>query len=165
MSRKRGIKVQSVQHRAKNPSSFGHKAAIPSEEDPDAPKYPEPLKQITGLAGVRIITYFPGTVKDIDKLLSEEFEVAERFDKGQELMEEERFGYQSIHYLVRVKAERAHLTEYDRFAKTVTEEQVRTILQDAWAEIEHDIQYKSSIAIPLEIRRRFYGSGRLARNR
>lgn len=70
-------------------------------------------------------------------------------------MEEERFGYQSIHYLVRVKAERAHLAEYDRFAKTVTEVQVRTILQDAWAEIEHDIQYKSSIAIPLEIRRRF----------
>jgi putative GTP pyrophosphokinase len=153
--RKRGIKVQSVQHRAKNPSSFGRKAAIPSEEDPDAPKYPEPLKQITDLAGVRIITYFPGTVKEIDKLLSEEFEVAERSDKGEELMEEERFGYQSIHYLVRVKAERAHLAEYDRFAKAVTEVQVRTILQDAWAEIEHDIQYKSSTAIPLEIRRRF----------
>jgi ppGpp synthetase/RelA/SpoT-type nucleotidyltranferase len=153
--RKRGIKVQSVQHRAKNPSSFGRKAAVPSEEDPNAPKYSEPLKQVTDLAGVRIITYFPETVKQIDKLLSDEFEVAERSDKGQELMEEERFGYQSIHYLVRVKAERAHLAEYDRFAKTVTEVQVRTILQDAWAEIEHDIQYKSSTAIPLEIRRRF----------
>jgi putative GTP pyrophosphokinase len=33
--------------------------------------------------------------------------------------------------------------------------QVRTILQHAWAEIEHDIQYKSSTAIPEEIRRRF----------
>jgi putative GTP pyrophosphokinase len=153
--RKRGIKVQSVQHRAKDPASFGRKAAIPSDADPDAPKYPEPLKQITDLAGVRIITYFPGTVKEIDKLLSEEFEVAERSDKGQELMEEERFGYQSIHYLVRVKAGRAQLAEYDRFAKSVTEVQVRTILQDAWAEIEHDIQYKSSTAIPLEIRRRF----------
>jgi putative GTP pyrophosphokinase len=28
-------------------------------------------------------------------------------------------------------------------------------LQDAWAEIEHDIQYKSSAAIPQAIRRRF----------
>ena len=32
---------------------------------------------------------------------------------------------------------------------------MRTILQHAWAEIEHDIQYKSSHAIPTEIRRRF----------
>lgn len=33
--------------------------------------------------------------------------------------------------------------------------QVRTILQHAWAEIEHDIQYKSTDVIPREIRRRF----------
>jgi hypothetical protein len=33
--------------------------------------------------------------------------------------------------------------------------QVRTLLQHAWAEIEHDIQYKSPTAIPKEIRRRF----------
>lgn len=32
---------------------------------------------------------------------------------------------------------------------------MRTILQHAWAEIEHDIQYKSASVIPQEIRRRF----------
>jgi len=32
---------------------------------------------------------------------------------------------------------------------------VRTILQHAWAEIEHDIRYKSPEAIPTSIRRRF----------
>jgi len=37
----------------------------------------------------------------------------------------------------------------------VAEIQVRTVLQHAWAEIEHDIQYKSTITIPTEIRRRF----------
>jgi hypothetical protein len=37
----------------------------------------------------------------------------------------------------------------------LAEVQVRTILQHAWAEIEHDIQYKSSAAIPTEIHRRF----------
>jgi hypothetical protein len=47
------------------------------------------------------------------------------------------------------------LPEYAPFAQTVTEIQVRTILQHAWAEIEHDIQYKSASVIPTELRRRF----------
>src|SRR5262249_19087167 len=72
-----------------------------------------------------------------------------------ELIEKERFGYQSVHYLVRIRSERAELAEYQRFAGFIAEIQVRTILQHAWAEIEHDIQYKSTSAIPSEIRRRF----------
>ncbi|MGO9455144.1 MAG: GTP pyrophosphokinase family protein [Candidatus Binataceae bacterium] len=153
--KKREIKVLSVQHRAKDPASFGRKAAIPSESDPNSPKYLDPLKDITDLAGVRVISHFPATLADIDQILIEEFDVVERSDKGKELIQEERFGYQSVHYLVRVKAERARLAEYHGFAGAVAEVQVRTILQHAWAEIEHDIQYKSSRTIPSEIRRRF----------
>lgn len=153
--KKDGIKVHSVQSRAKDPTSFGRKAAIPSETNPNAPKYKEPLKEITDLAGVRIITHFPATLTQVDHLLSEEFEIVEKSNKGLELIEEERFGYQSIHYLVKVKPDRARLAEYARFADTIVEIQVRTILQHAWAEIEHDIQYKSSKTIPAEIRRRF----------
>jgi putative GTP pyrophosphokinase len=153
--KKRGIKVHSVQHRAKEVGSLGRKAATPSEADPNTPKYPEPLKQITDLAGIRVITHFPGTLADIDLLLSDEFDVVERSDKGKELIEKERFGYQSVHYLVRIRPERARLAEYEGFTNAVAEVQVRTILQHTWAEIEHDIQYKSSTAIPSEIRRRF----------
>ncbi len=79
----------------------------------------------------------------------------ERSDKGAELIEDERFGYQSIHYLVKLTSRRARLPEYDPFADSIAEIQVRTILQHAWAEIEHDIQYKSALVIPAEIRRRF----------
>ncbi len=153
--KKRNIKVHSVQFRAKDASSFGRKSAIPSEADPEKPKYSDPLKQITDLAGVRVITHFPSTLVDIDRLLSDEFDILERSDKGIELIEDEKFGYQSIHYLVRIKADRARLAEYERFAGATTEIQVRTILQHAWAEIEHDIQYKSANTIPSEIRRRF----------
>jgi len=88
-------------------------------------------------------------------MISEEFEVIDRSDKGQELEEEERFGYKSIHYLVRLRLNRAQLPEYSRFCESVTEVQLRTILQHAWAEIEHDIQYKAASVIPVEIRRRF----------
>jgi putative GTP pyrophosphokinase len=153
--KKRGIKVHSIQNRPKEPESFGNKAIIPLEADPTKPKYPRPLEQITDLAGIRVITHFPGTLSEIDRLLQEEFEIVERSDKGEELIEEDRFGYQSIHYLLRIKKTRSILAEYERYANGLAEVQVRTILQHAWAEIEHDIQYKSSTTIPTQIHRRF----------
>ena len=73
--KKRRIKIHSIQYRAKEPESFGRKAAIPSEADSSKPKYPEPLKQINDLAGIRVITHFPGTLIEIDQLLQQEFEV------------------------------------------------------------------------------------------
>jgi putative GTP pyrophosphokinase len=153
--KRRNIKVHSIQNRAKDPVSFERKAAIPSDVDPNTPKYNDPLQEITDLAGVRVITFFPGTLGDVDRALAEEFEVVEKSNKGLILIDEDRFGYQSIHYLVRIKSERTRLAEYGRFSGSIVEIQVRTILQHAWAEIEHDIQYKSSKAIPKEIRRRF----------
>ena len=91
-----------MQHRAKDPTSLGRKAAIPSETDPARPKYEQPIKQITDLAGIRIITQVLGTVPEINKSLHSEFDVLEQSDKRRELIEKEQFGYQSIHYLVRV---------------------------------------------------------------
>lgn len=88
-------------------------------------------------------------------MIGQEFDVFERSDKGAALIEEGRFGYQSIHYLVTLKEPRTRLDEYARFERAIVELQVRTILQHAWAEIEHDIQYKSASAIPAVISRRF----------
>jgi putative GTP pyrophosphokinase len=150
-----GLNVHSVNARAKDPNSFGRKAAIPSESDANRPKYAEPLQQITDLAGVRVIAYFPNELLQIDRILTEEFDLVERSDKSEVLIEEDRFGYKSVHYLVRVSERRCAFAEYQRFRGAVAEVQVRTILQHAWAEIEHDIQYKSSAAIPTEIHRRF----------
>lgn len=146
--------VQSVTARAKDTESFGDKAAKPSESDPSRPKYLDPLEDITDLAGVRIITYFLDTVSEIDRLIYDQFNIIERGDKS-ELLRDEEFGYRSVHYLVQLKPNRTCLPEYQRFRNLKFEIQVRTILQHAWAEIEHDIQYKSTEVIPREIRRRF----------
>lgn len=153
--KRRDINVHSVQARAKDPASLGKKAAQPSDGDPAKPKYVRPLEQITDLAAVRVITYFPSTLDEIDAVMAEEFRVVERSDMGAELIEENRFGYKSIHYLVKLVTHRAALPEYAPYADSVIEVQVRTIMQHAWAEIEHDIQYKSAEVIPVEIRRRF----------
>ena len=149
------ITVNSVEARAKEPESFGTKAEAPSENDPRAPKYRLPLDDITDLAGVRIITFFPRTVASIRDCIRKEFEVLEHKDLSRTLLQEERFGYQSEHYLVRLSGKRTALPEYEPHRGLVAEVQVRTILQHAWAEIEHDIQYKSTITIPNTTRRRF----------
>jgi putative GTP pyrophosphokinase len=153
--KRRSIHVHSIESRAKDPTNFGRKASKPSKQDPSKPMYPEPLQQITDLAAIRIITFFPRTIELIDMMVKEEFSVIEQFDKGEALLEEERFGYKSVHYLVTLNKVREGLPEYQQFKKSKVEIQVRTILQHAWAEIEHDIQYKSSASIPRDIRRRF----------
>ena len=149
------IMVNSVEARAKEPESFGAKAEALSENDTRAPKYPRPLDEITDLAGVRIITFFPRTVVSVGACIHDEFEVIEHADLSRTLLQEERFGYQSEHYLVRLSSKRTALPEYQQHLGLVAEVQVRTILQHAWAEIEHDIQYKSPVTIPNTIRRRF----------
>lgn len=153
--KRRNIRVHSIEARAKDPASFGRKAAKPSKNDPSKPMYTNPINQITDKAAIRIITFFPRTIQDIDEMLQAEFSVIEHFDKGESLIEEERFGYQSVHYLATINSARTSLPEYERFQTAKVEVQVRTILQHSWAEIEHDIQYKSSATIPRDIKRRF----------
>ena len=151
----RDIAVNSVEARAKELGSFGTKAEAQSEINLGAPKYPNPLENITDLAGVRVIAFFPRTVETVGACIHDEFEVIEHMDLSQTRLQEERFGYQSEHFLVKLRGNRTSLPEYEPHHGLVAEVQVRTILQHAWAEIEHDIQYKSSITIPNTIRRRF----------
>ena len=149
------IMVSSVDSRAKDPESFGVKAELPSESDQRVPKYTRPLDEITDLAGVRIIAFFPRDVANIGDCIDKEFDILERTNPTRTLLQEERFGYQSEHYLVKLNSKRTALPEYEPHRGLVAEVQVRTILQHAWAEIEHDIQYKASITTPYTIRRRF----------
>lgn len=149
------IKIHSIEARAKAIDSFGNKASMPSPDDPTRPYYPNPLSDITDLAGVRVIVFLPRTLGMVDSVIQAQFEVTEKTDKTLILLEEEKFGYASIHYLVRFKENRTNLLEYSRFKNLVAEIQLRTILQHAWAEIEHDIQYKAVETIPSIIRRRF----------
>ena len=149
------IKVNSVDFRAKDPESFGAKAELPSDGDQREPKYRRPLDEITDLAGVRIIAFFPRDVASIGECIYTEFDILERTDLGRAAFREDRFGYQSEHYLVKLNDKRTTLPEYEPHRCLVAEIQVRTILQHAWAEIEHDIQYKAATTTPNPIRRKF----------
>lgn len=151
----KSIKYQSVEARAKSVKSFGLKASLQSKDNPNKPKYLNPIEDIKDMAGVRIITFFLKTLDEIDKVICDEFEVLEKSNKNDLLKQQEKLGYQSVHYLIKLKEPRSTLPEYKEYAELIAEVQVRTILQHAWDEIEHDIQYKSELAIPISIERGF----------
>ena len=149
------VLVHTLEARAKDLESFGRKAARPSEKDPEQPKYEDPLHEITDLAGVRVITLLLDDVERVNSHVEQQFNVLEKVNKTGLLIEEEKLGYHSVHYLVAFDDARCALPEYARYAGLTAEVQVRTIMQHAWAEIEHDIQYKAVETIPALIRRRF----------
>jgi hypothetical protein len=61
----------------------------------------------------------------------------------------------SVHYIVSLAPARARLPEYSKYRDCVGEIQIRSVLQHAWAEIEHDLGYKSGSAVPREAIRQF----------
>jgi len=114
------------------------------------------LSEITDLAGIRIITYYSDQVDNIAKIIEQEFEVDKEntIDKRMS-MDPDKFGYISLHYIVKIDAASKQIPEYERFKDFKAEIQIRTILQHVWADIEHDLGYKSKRAIPKNIQRDF----------
>ncbi len=56
-----------------------------------------------------------------------------------------RFGYASRHLLVSVDASRTVPAAYESLRRRSASVQIRTVLQHAWAEFEHDIRYKGTV--------------------
>lgn len=146
--------VHSIEFRAKAPESFKKKACKRGKDGVTA-KYASPLTEITDLAGIRVIVFFPKSLAQVHRAIESDFEITEMKDLGEERIAQGKFGYKSIHYLVKLRPDRTKLPEYRKFKGLTAEVQVRTILQHAWAEMEHDIQYKSTEQIPSSIQRRF----------
>ena len=96
--------------------------------------YTDPLAEITDQVGLRVITFLRDDVTTVANLLGEEMQLLDDRDMGQETASDGRWGYASRHLLVAVAGEQQPASI-----------QVRTVLQHAWAEFEHDIRYKGSI--------------------
>lgn len=142
------IAIHAISHRTKEVESFKNKIYDP--------KYDDPVNQITDFSGIRIIAYVEDDLKPICKIIEDAFDIdhLNSGDKSNELGID-KVGYKSIHYIAKIKADRLDLPEYKKFKNLRFEIQVRTILQHAWAEIEHDKNYKFRGVLPPEIKRRF----------
>ena len=99
-----------------------------------------PFSFITDLIGLRIICPFLEDLDFVQTALRKHFRVIEVDKKGAHFSFKE-FGYESVHLLIEIPAE--ILERRGACGSTVVEVQVRTILQDAWAEVEHELVYKA----------------------
>ena len=134
--RQSGLIVAAIESRVKTEGSLAGKLELKGS------KYAS-LADITDIVGVRVITFY---IDDVDKVAS----AVERLFKvdwensvdKRKIHEIDSFGYMSLHYICSM----------DGFPYRF-EIQMRTVLQHAWANMNHDTGYKSGVEIPLEYRR------------
>lgn len=103
------------------------------------------LEDITDLVGLRIVTFYTDDVDKVAAIVQQLYEVdwSNSIDK-RKAHELTSFGYNSLHYICRLKEGSAPF-----------EIQMRTALQHVWSAIEHDIGYKGAVKLPPEYRRQF----------
>jgi len=99
----------------------------------------EPLP-ITDLLALRVICPFLGDLESVELEINRCFKVIEVERKGSDHSFRE-FGYESTHILINIPP--AIRKKHERLDINICEIQVRTILQDAWAEVEHELIYKA----------------------
>jgi ppGpp synthetase/RelA/SpoT-type nucleotidyltranferase len=139
-----GIPVHDISARVKTAASLIQKASRPD-------RIYHSLDDITDIIGLRVVTYFEDNIEHVAHLIEKHFAVDWERSIDKRLHEDpSRFGYRSLHYVCRLIAPSEALVEKFSF-----EIQIRTILQHAWAEIEHDLGYKYPEAVPQPVRRRF----------
>lgn len=145
----RGIRVHSVDAGVKERLSLARKV------EAHEPAYPS-LRDVTDVLRARIVTYFPDEIDRVGELIEDEFTVDRANSRDpRATIEPDKFGYQSLHFVVTLSPARTALREWTRLAGWPFEIQVRTILQLAWAEIEHDRGFHTRSDVPADVRRRW----------
>ena len=132
-----GIIVAAVEHRVKTESSLAGKLKLKGGKYKD-------IFDITDLVGIRVITFYIDDVDKVASILERMFEIdwENSIDK-RKAHEIDSFGYLSLHYICRMP----------EFKNIRFEVQMRSILQHAWANMNHDTGYKSGVEIPVIYRR------------
>lgn len=114
-------------------------------QHPDEAAVSDNLVCLTDMMGIRIICTFLEDITEVQEQIKKMFSVKEVEIKGANQSYKE-FGYESVHVLVAVPDECRPKNFPDEIVlpeNLVCEIQIRTILQDAWAEVEHELIYKT----------------------
>lgn len=142
-----GIKeIMGIEHRVKSEQSLAGKLERRGD-------YYHRFEELTDILGARIICYFSDEVDMLGKLVEKSFLIDwENSTDKRAQMQVDSFGYLSLHYICSLPEDGSYPTE---LCGKKFEIQIRTVLQHAWAAIEHDIGYKSDFGVPRVITREF----------
>lgn len=141
-----GVMVAGIEHRVKGEKSLEGKLYKNGD-------WYQKLTDLTDLLGARIICYFGDDVDKIGKIIEKMFVIDwENSSDKRALIKADTFGYLSLHYICSLPENAGYPSELcnKRF-----EIQIRTILQHAWAAINHDLGYKSEFGVPRTVTREF----------
>jgi putative GTP pyrophosphokinase len=138
------IEVALVTQRAKTLNSFLEKV---QRKD-----YADPFSEIEDFAGVRVVCLYRSDLIAIEAIISKEFDIVEKVDRFMNKSPND-FGYGAVHYVLRL-GNKSVGARYDDLRNLKCEVQVRTVLQDAWAIIDHHLVYKRESDIPTQIQRK-----------
>ena len=107
------------------------------------------VSELRDILGFRVICFFSQDVDIVAEKIAEHFRIdySLSVDK-RKLIDVRSFGYLSLHYI-------CALPEGEEFGDLWFEVQIMSVLQHSWAEIEHDLGYKTEIEVPRDIRRSF----------
>ena len=164
------VAVIALEHRVKTESSLAGKLELKGA------KY-HTLDDVTDIVGMRVVTFYSDDVDKVAAIVNEVFEVDwnNSVDK-RKLHRLDSFGYNSLHYICRLKAplsppEGGTIASASRTIEAPSgaegggsealyslrfEIQMRTALQHVWSTLDHDTAYKGGgVNIPNEYKRQF----------
>lgn len=149
--KKQNLHIHSIAGRTKSKHSLEQKIIGANYKYRD-------LSEVTDLTGIRIITYYEDEVDQVAAFIRAHFSIDEEnsVDKRKNLAPD-RFGYLSLHLIVNLPPQNGALPKETGIEGQGCkfEIQIRSVLQHAWAEIEHDLAYKNKERETYESRRSF----------
>lgn len=115
--------------------------------------YEAQIETVDDLCGIRVICYYQTDIDITCKLIDDEFDIISKEDKQDEL-DENKFGYRSFHYVVKLKNEWLTHPVARGLDGLKAEIQVRTMLMHTWSAISHKLLYKREADVPPQLRRK-----------
>ena len=144
------VSVTVMEHRVKAENSLAGKLELKGT------KY-HSIEDVTDIVGMRIVTFYSADVDKVAAIINELFVVDwhNSVDK-RKLHRLDSFGYNSLHYICRLRQSADTTQEPPQLYELPFEIQMRTALQHVWSTLDHDTAYKDGgVKIPNEYQRQF----------